>query len=288
MKNLVVRTLTGIAFVAVMVGGILYSPLTCGLLFMVITVLTTWEFTGLVNTRDDIQVPRLVATTASWVFFIALFAYAAGAIQSGLLFALWWLDIAYMLIAELYLQREDPLNNWAFALMSQLYIALPFSMLALLLFRQDLVATTEQSSRASAYLILFIFIFLWCSDTGAYCCGSLFGRHKLFPSVSPGKTWEGSIGGGLLTVAVSQLIAFYGPVTITSCGLTPLHWAGFALIVVVFGTLGDLVESLMKRRLGVKDSGHLLPGHGGMLDRFDSSLLAIPASVAYLFSLGLL
>lgn len=283
MKNLITRALTGIIFVAVMVGGILYHPLSCALLFMFITILTTWEFTGLINKHANVQVPRLIATTASWVLFAAFFAYALGSSRAGLLFALWWLNIAYILISELYLKRVNPLNNWAYALMSQLYIALPFALLSQLLFVQDKAPLeVETFSRAGAFLILSIFIFLWCSDTGAYCCGSLFGRHKLFPSVSPGKTWEGSLGGGVLTLAVSQLLAHYEPL------LTPLQWAGFALVVVVFGTWGDLVESLLKRRLGIKDSGNILPGHGGMLDRFDSSLLAIPAVVAYLFALGVL
>lgn len=283
MKNLIIRTLTGIIFVAVMVGGILYRPLSCALLFMFITVLATWEFTGLVNRHANVQVSRLVTTTASWLLFAAFFVYALGSSRAGLLFALWWLNIAYILVAELYLKRVKPLNNWAYAMMSQLYIALPFGLLSQLLFIQNQVSLdAETSSRAGAFLILSIFIFLWCSDTGAYCCGSLFGRHKLFPSVSPGKTWEGSLGGGVLTVAVSQLLAQYEPL------LTPLQWAGFALIVVVFGTWGDLVESLFKRRLGIKDSGNILPGHGGMLDRFDSSLLAIPAVVAYLCALGIL
>ena len=283
MKNLITRALTGIIFVAVMVGGILYHPLSCALLFMFITVLTTWEFTGLINKHADVQVSRLITTTASWVLFAAFFAYALGSSRAGLLFALWWLNIAYILIAELYLKRVKPLNNWAYALMSQLYIALPFALLSQLLFIQDNVSLeAETFSREGAFLIISIFIFLWCSDTGAYCCGSLFGRHKLFPSVSPGKTWEGSLGGGVLTLAVSQLLAHYEPL------LTPLQWAGFALVVVVFGTWGDLVESLFKRRLGIKDSGKILPGHGGMLDRFDSSLLAIPAIVAYLCALGVL
>lgn len=283
MKNLITRTLTGIVFIAVMVGGILYHPLSCALLFMFITVLTTWEFTGLINRHANVQVSRLITTTASWVLFAAFFAYALGSNRASLLFALWWLNIAYILIAELYLKRVKPLDNWAYALMSQLYIALPFALLSQLLFIQDnVLLEAETFSRAGAFLILSIFIFLWCSDTGAYCCGSLFGRHKLFPSVSPGKTWEGSLGGGVLTLAVSQLLAHYEPL------LTPMQWAGFALVVVFFGTWGDLVESLLKRRLGIKDSGNILPGHGGMLDRFDSSLLAIPAVVAYLCALGVL
>ena len=126
------------------------------------------------------------------------------------------------------------------------------------------------------------------NDTGAYCTGSLLGRHKLFPRVSPGKTWEGSIGGALLVVAVALAIwhftTLYG---VNDLGLSAAEWAGMGLVVVVFGTWGDLVESLFKRTLGVKDSGNILPGHGGMLDRFDSSLLAVPAVVVYLYTLTL-
>ena len=278
MNNLILRTLTGIVFVAFMVGGILYSPLTSALLFFVITLLSVWEFTGLVNTCEDVQVNRFITTMAAGCLFLGFFGVAAGIAGSLPLFVPWLLSIIYLLTSELYLRREKPLNNWAFSLMAQIYIALPFSLTALLPLSKesDVLPTTGQ------LLLLFIFVFLWCSDTGAYCCGSLFGRHKLFPSVSPGKTWEGSIGGGVLTVAASQIIAHYEP------ALSSLQWAGFALVVVIFGTWGDLVESLLKRRLGVKDSGHILPGHGGMLDRFDSSLLAIPAVVAYLSVLGLL
>jgi phosphatidate cytidylyltransferase len=118
---------------------------------------------------------------------------------------------------------------------------------------------------------------LWASDTGAYCVGSLIGKHPLFKRISPNKSWEGSVGGAVLAIGISMIFAHYD----TSLYST-LQWAGMALVVVVFGTWGDLVESLMKRQLGIKDSGNILPGHGGMLDRFDSSLIAIPAVALYL------
>ena len=278
-SNLITRTLTGILFVGVMVGGILYSPLTCALLFLLITLLSVWEFSGLVNARPDVQVNRFITTLAAVCLYLGFFGYAVGVGAAVPLFVPW---LIYLLVTELYLGRENPLNNWAYSMMAQIYVALPFSLLSLLLFQPaGEVMAVASTPRAGAYLILSIFVFLWCSDTGAYCCGSLLGKHKLFPSVSPGKTWEGSVGGGLLTVAASQLVAAYFPV------LSAWQWAGFALVVVVFGTWGDLVESLMKRRLGIKDSGNILPGHGGMLDRFDSSLLAIPAVVSYLFSLNI-
>ena len=130
--------------------------------------------------------------------------------------------------------------------------------------------------------MLAIFVFLWCSDTGAYCTGSLIGKHKLFPRISPAKSWEGSVGGAVVALIASQVFYSYAPF------ITPVEWAIFALVVVVFGTWGDLIESLLKRQIGIKDSGHILPGHGGMLDRFDSSLLAIPAVFAYLCTLGIL
>lgn len=134
---------------------------------------------------------------------------------------------------------------------------------------------------------LCVFIFLWANDTGAYCSGSLFGKHKLFPRVSPGKSWEGSIGGAIIVLLVAWLIGYLDAQNGNKSGLTILQWMGLGLVVVVFGTWGDLVESLFKRTLGVKDSGNILPGHGGMLDRFDSSLMAMPAAVIYLYSLTL-
>lgn len=170
-------------------------------------------------------------------------------------------------------------------MLSQMYIALPFSMVNVLAF-QD----TGHGIAFNSLLPLSIFIFLWTNDTGAYCSGSLFGKHKLFPRVSPGKSWEGSIGGGILVLAVAALIGY---IENSSEGLTPVAlsipaWMGLGLVVVVFGTWGDLVESLFKRTLGIKDSGNILPGHGGMLDRFDSSLMAMPAAVVYLYTLTLL
>ena len=118
-------------------------------------------------------------------------------------------------------------------------------------------------------------------ETGAYCTGMLFGKHKLFERISPKKSWEGSIGGGIFCIIASFLLSHFFPFMSTGV------WIGLALTVVVFGTWGDLTESLLKRRLGIKDSGNILPGHGGMLDRFDSAILAIPAAVVYLYVVSL-
>ena len=277
-RNLIVRTLTGIIFIAVMIGGILHSPLTFGLLFLLITVLSVWEFTGIVNRRADVSVNRMITTVAGGCLFVGFFGYAAGIAGAGVLFVPWLLSILYLMITELYLQRESPLNNWAYTMLAQVYVALPFSLLCLLEFIGSGLTVVKLTEGATgAWLVMAIYLFLWCNDTGAYCVGSLIGKHKLFPRISPGKSWEGSIGGGVLCIAVSQVIAYYQPI------LAPMEWLFFALVVVVFGTWGDLSESLLKRQIGIKDSGRILPGHGGMLDRFDSSLIAIPAVVLYLY-----
>ena len=161
-----------------------------------------------------------------------------------------------------------------------MYVALPFSLLSVLAFttQPDVLAT--ESINYNGFLPLSIFIFLWLSDTGAYCFGSLFGKNRLFPSISPKKSWEGFFGGLFVAVGCSQLLAM-------DASLNRWEWLGLSLVVVIFGTWGDLVESLLKRQLSIKDSGNILPGHGGMLDRFDSSLLAIPAAVIYLYTITL-
>ena len=169
-----------------------------------------------------------------------------------------------------------------------MYIALPMSMINALAF-----TTTQEGEVAFNNLLpLSVFIFLWVNDTGAYCTGSLLGKHKLMERVSPGKTWEGSIGGGVLTIVAAAVVgvlsARWDGAETASALMSVPQWMGLGLVVVVMGTLGDLVESLMKRTLGVKDSGNVLPGHGGMLDRFDSALMAIPSAVVYVYTLSMM
>lgn len=280
MKNFIVRTITGVFFVAAIVVSFL-NPLAMVFLFALVTGLAIWEFCGLVNERPYIQVNQFISTVAGVYLFLAMAGHCSGFVNTDTVFIPYLITIIYLLIAELYLKAKDPINNWAYTMLPQLYIALPFSMLNVLAF--------PQAGRYSFVLPLSVFVFLWMNDTGAYLCGSLLGRHKLFPRVSPGKSWEGSIGGGFLVVGIAilvwHLLNSYVP---EQTNLTMWQWAGLGLTVVIFGTWGDLVESLFKRTLGIKDSGNILPGHGGMLDRFDSSLLAIPAAVVYLFTISLL
>ena len=279
MNNFVVRTITGIIFVTAVVVSFL-EPRAMVLLFALVTGMTIWEFTGLVNNHRDAQVNQLISTVAGVYLFLAMAGACSGLAPANTVFIPYLISIIYLLVAELYMKAKDPIQNWAYTMMAQLYIALPFSTLNILAFPAE--------GTYSYVLPLSVFVFLWINDSGAYCFGSLLGRNKLFPRISPGKTWEGSIGGGLTVVAAAVLISCLLGSDGQQAGMSAIEWAGLGLTVVVFGTWGDLVESLFKRTLGIKDSGHILPGHGGMLDRFDSSLLAIPASVVYLFTLTLL
>ena len=277
MSNFIVRTITGVLFVAILVSCFL-KPEAMILLFALITGMTVWEYTGLVNEWDDIQVNRFITTVAGVYLFIAMAGYCTG-VTPTTVFIPYLITIMYLIIAELFTKAPNPVNNWAYTMFSQLYIALPFSTINVLAFQ------TGAPGQYNEILPLSLFIFLWVNDSGAYCAGSLFGKHKLFPRVSPGKSWEGSIGGAVFVLVAAAIIGWLTGGTDRSLSI-PV-WMGLGLVVVVFGTLGDLVESLFKRTLGIKDSGNVLPGHGGMLDRFDSSLMAIPAAVVYLFSLSL-
>lgn len=281
MRNFIVRTITSVFFVAAIVTSFL-NPRAMTLLFSIVTGMTIWEYCSLVNDRPFISVNRFISTISGVYLFLAMAGYNSG-LTPATVFIPYLVSIVYLMVAELYMKAKDPINNWAYTMLSQLYIALPLSLLNILAFRSN-----GYSIQYSYLAPLAVFVFLWINDAGAYCVGSLIGRHKLFPRISPGKSWEGSVGGGLLVVVAAVATWYvttqYG---VNDLGLSAYGWAGLGLVVVVFGTWGDLIESLFKRTLGIKDSGNILPGHGGMLDRFDSTLMAVPAAVVYLYTLTL-
>ena len=285
MKNLIIRAIAGAVFVILTVGCIVSHPYAFALLFTLISAMTTWEFCTIVNRNAGLQTNRFISSITSGYLFVAMFSYNVG-LMDARVFIPYLISIIYLLVSELYFDRQSNIQNWAFSMMSQIYIALPFALLNTMSFIGLPKSCFLPEIVYYYWYPLALFIFLWANDTGAYCFGSLLGKHRLFPRISPKKSWEGSIGGAVAAIAASQLIATYIPFC---TGLeetrSRLLWAGFAATVVVFGTWGDLVESLLKRRLGIKDSGNIIPGHGGMLDRFDSSLLAIPAVIVYIYSI---
>lgn len=283
-KNLIIRSISGIIFLAIMIVGMVFRPDAFIFLFTLITGMTIWEYTGLVNELEDVTINRFISTIAGMYFFLAVAAFRIGLADNFVIFVPYILSIVYLFISELYTNNKNAINDWAYTMLAQLYIAMPFSLINILAFE---ISPDGMTHHFDKLLPLSIFIFLWINDTGAYCSGSLFGKHKLFPRISPGKTWEGSIGGGIFVLIAAAIISYFANNGASAHSLNVIEWMGLGLTVVFFGTWGDLVESLFKRTLGIKDSGNIMPGHGGMLDRFDSSLMAIPASVVY-YSITLL
>lgn len=276
MKNFIQRAITGIIFVAVLIGCIIGSPFSFGILFAIISGMATYEFCNLVNKQEDVDINRNICTLGSVFLFFCFFYYGINPTDTGI-FIPYLILFVYLMISELYLKKSNPIHNWAYSMLSQVYVGLPFALLNVLAFQ-----SIEATSYYQFILPLSIFIFIWINDTGAYCTGMLFGKHRLFERISPKKSWEGSIGGAVFCIAAAFALAHWVPV------MNTMEWIGMALTVVIFGTWGDLTESLMKRHLGIKDSGNILPGHGGMLDRFDSAIMAIPATVVYLYVLSFL
>lgn len=276
MKNLVTRTLTGAVYVVLLAGCTYFSPVTAFFFFAIVATATLFEFGTVMNRYAGASMPRAINSLAGFILVAAVWLFCIGSDTAPRVTALWALLLLYIMVSELYRHSQDSIRNWSLALASQLYVALPFALLPLLSINKD--ETAGQMAYTWIYP-LALFVFLWVNDTFAYLSGlTLHGIFpwKLFPSVSPKKTWIGSIGGGLFTLLAGAGIWYLQPGT-----LSLPQWLGFAAVVVVSGTFGDLVESHLKRQLGIKDSSHVLPGHGGLLDRFDSSLLAIPAVTVY-------
>ncbi|MCQ2128634.1 MAG: phosphatidate cytidylyltransferase [Bacteroidaceae bacterium] len=281
MKNLIVRSVTGLLFVAAIVCSFL-NAVAMIMLFALVTGLTIWEYTGLVNEQENVNTNRFICTVAGVYFFFAVAGFCSELTPTAV-FIPYLITIIYLMVAELYAKNPQPVDTWAYTMLSQMWIAVPFSTINILAF-----PATDGFPVFSCVLPLSVFVFLWLNDTGAYLCGSMLGRHRLFPRISPKKSWEGSIGGAVLVLIAAAVIGIVlGKYEQTANILSIPKWMGMGLIVVVFGTFGDLVESLFKRTLGIKDSGNILPGHGGMLDRFDSSLMAFPAVVIYLYTISL-
>ena len=285
MRNLIIRTLTGVIYVLLLVGCTVYSPVSAFFFFAIVAAATLWEFGTLMNTYVGAGMPRPINAMAGVVLAAGVWLSAIASPQTAQMFSLYGLLLLYIIVSALYRRSPKPLKDWALCFASQVYIALPFALLPLL----SIVYDAGTGTLAYNWIYpLALFIFLWVNDTFAYLCGCSLQKYipyKLFPRISPKKSWIGSIGGGLFTllaaVVVWRLDNGQWSMVNGQSSMPLLRWLGFALVVIVFGTWGDLVESLIKRQLGIKDSGHVLPGHGGMLDRFDSALLVIPASVIY-------
>lgn len=278
-KNLVVRTLTGAVLVAVIISATLLSPFSFGILFMLVSLLTTQELLKLLTGKSTFL------GGVSALLFLAIFAEHAMMFSERMIVIVWvvyGMSLLVAMVGQLWNTKTNPVESWMQIAYSQIYVALPFALVNMIAFFRG---------QFTPILVLSLFVFIWVNDSFAYLTGSLFGRHRLFQRVSPKKSWEGFIGGNIFALGAAYLMSILDqPLSNFLVGndgssLELWQWLVFAQIVVVFGTLGDLVESLLKRTLGVKDSGAAIPGHGGWLDRFDSLIFAAPVVASYLYLL---
>jgi phosphatidate cytidylyltransferase len=267
-SNFWLRALTGFFYVAAVVGCTLLGNISFFILLFVVNFLCLKEFYELVL-PDKSWLEKYLGIIAGSVMFV-MFSITFSAHLS----LAWYYNLIpiflTIFIIKLYENTHAEFSTLAFQVLGIIYITLPIVMLSKTAF--------FDSVDYSPGLPMGFFLLLWTSDTGAYLAGRNFGKHKLFERVSPKKTWEGSIGALILTLAVAYGISYIPMFD----DITKIDWLVIALLVCVFGSYGDLFESLLKRNLHIKDSGTILPGHGGMLDRFDGLFLAVPAMFFYL------
>lgn len=278
MNDLKQRVITGLVFGIVMIGSILLSPITFFILFFIINLLSVLEFYKIVSI-DDIK-PQIIFGTGISIIIYLYFTHIA---QSYFKFEMQteidillkspfiiFLLLLFLFIFELYRNKQKPFVNIALTIAGVFYIALPLGLFSCMAFYPG------GNEKYHPQLVLGFFILLWSSDTGAYFAGRQFGKNRLFERISPKKTWEGLLGGALTAMIAALIISKYYTI------LTMPDWIVISLIIVIAGTFGDLVESMLKRSLQLKDSGKILPGHGGLLDRFDGLLGSAPFVFFYL------
>lgn len=290
MKNFIIRTLSGFAFTVLVIGSILYGPVAFAVVFGLIMTLAVYEFLNITIGKTKYAANMLAKAftiVAAISLFVNMFLVVAyGADPLYLLFTV--LPLIGIFISNMYVKSfnvhqteiadgvETRKNNgyeaFPFTLGAVVYVALPFSLMSLVLF--------DKTGVYNGNILLSMMILLWCTDVGAYLLGSTLGQinnHRLFLSISPKKSWEGFFGGLILAVLGAVILRYVGLLE-----LSLVDTIVIGCIICVFGVIGDLVESQLKRNFGVKDSGSIMPGHGGMLDRFDGALLAFPIAIIYL------
>ena len=265
MSNFWQRTLFGFVFISILIGSILFDAITFRVLFLLIALVGLDEFFRIVTTENN-QPNQVAGRIIGIATYILLSAVAFGTLPYKYIAVVAAL-LLLIPIAELYRDKKQPIINIALTYFGIFYTILPFALL-------NFIATIH--IHYNPEIVLGYFILQWSSDTFAYLVGMTIGKRRLFERISPKKSWEGFIGGGILTLLAGYITSIY------FSSLSSSEWMGIALIIVITGTLGDLVESLIKRTYELKDSGTLIPGHGGILDRFDSLLLAIPFIWLYL------
>ncbi len=282
MNNTVIRSLSGALFLAIMTGSLLLSPVIFAFVMMISTLIMMREFLS-ISLGKLYRVGSILSIICGLLLF-ALFYSVYGLGANPNLFWIMVFPVSSIFISALYEKnekgevRKEGYINSSFLIVAVVYISLPFSLTNTILF--------NSSGEYTPKLLLSMFIMLWSADVGAYVFGMLFGQkrgHKLYPSISPKKSWEGFFGGMLSTLITAVILQLSGLISFPIA-----HTIAISLLIFIFGVFGDLAESLFKRNFGVKDSGKIMPGHGGLLDRFDGALIAFPVTIAYIKLFGLI
>lgn len=279
MSNFWTRTITGVSMVFILLAALWFSGWVFAVIFMVITILGLWEFYSL-TTSENCHPQKYYGTAAGVLLYLATALICLFPRSQSMAEQAWPAFIPFLLpiplfflsfIIEIYRKKPNPLVNIAITTLGFFYIALPFSLL-IYFTRADVLHFLGMP-----VILVGYFAFTWIYDTVAYLYGKQFGKHKFFERISPKKTWEGTIAGAVVTLVAAVGFHFLVP------DLPLADWLALACMVVFFGSHGDLVESLLKRSLNIKDSGTILPGHGGILDRFDTMLISAPFVFLYFF-----
>ncbi|MDA8715448.1 phosphatidate cytidylyltransferase [Flavobacteriales bacterium] len=271
MKEILTRTATGLLFVGVVISSIVWSQYSVAVLFLLVSILALYEFYKLMN-KASFTPHKTIGFICGATIYILIALHSFNWLPLHTLSIIFPLLVG-IVIVELFRKQKSPISNIAFTVLSMIYIVMPLASLNYFAYYNPF--NDEVHLYKNEYsLLLGFFIIVWSNDTGAYLFGRLFGKRKLFKRISPNKTWEGFIGGAFVAVGSAILFA-------NSTDSSMFHWSIIASLIVIFGTLGDLTESQIKRSIGVKDASNFLPGHGGILDRFDGVLYAAPFVLTY-------
>ena len=268
MNNLATRTVSATVFTIVMLACLLVNKFLFAALFLFIMVTMMVEFYRM-TIKDGFRLTKALSIAAGIILFALIFSVCSFGLDARFVsFAL--IPVLAVMVSMLYAWKEESASP-AFVMTALMYIAIPVSLVNLMVFRDG---------DFNAMVLLCFFVIIWCSDVGAFLLGSTLGKKfdkKLCPAISPKKTWTGFWGGMALAVVVALALKWAGFLE-----LPLIHCIVLAIIMDVTGVYGDIFESRWKRQCGIKDSGNIMPGHGGMLDRFDSALFAIPAGAVYM------
>ena len=277
MNSTVKRSIFGVLFLAVMLGGLLFHEIPFVLLFSFICYVMLDEFYRM-TMGSSYKGLQATAKVMGIVLFVSANSYFFASMHLGTMVSIWIIAILALMAQSIFLKDHKDFLKTGYIYAGLLYIGLPLALSN---------AVVSVTGEYSGLLMVSFFCIIWASDVGAYCFGMLFGQKiwpaKMCPAISPKKSWAGFIGGLLMAMLAGAILHW------TVLWSFPMvHCLAVSAIMHVLGVLGDLFESLWKRATGIKDSGNIIPGHGGLMDRFDSALFAIPAGFIYLLTLGLI